>query len=440
MKGESKWVMWATGLNGLNMAVSVATTLLLTRALGAVGYGRWALYLAGIGMGVVVLFNWMYPGVVRFAGEEFSREGTVRRSMGLFWRWTLFSAILSIVAWVALRRSLGEWLGLHGWAWMALWLGVIGSGAGRWLVATLRSRQNFGAAIGLTAAPGIGFLVAAATVLRAYRGGSALEAVLWSYGLVWMGVFAVGIRLNRSFVGSERPGREFWNKWLTYSAPFLLTQAAGYASDWMDVYFLRYFGSPSDVGVYHAGYRTMQMATTLLWGIGFVYFPALVKSRFTVDANASDEFVQRLPRLAAVWGAGVLILLPVAWGLLPWALGREFEASRGPLLLLLPASAYVGISTLLSPLLHAYDRTRQLAITQILMAASNLGLDVLLIPTWGILGAATGTLVSYAIGAFTYVFWSRGIPGKRLDIPWSVLLCPLPALGVGLAGLWWTRV
>src|SRR5439155_9645964 len=89
-----------------------------------------------------------------------------------------------------------------------------------------------------------------------------------------------------------------------------------------------------------------------------------------------------------------LLLAPF---LLPALFGAAFDAAVAPLAVLILASIGLAVVSMLTPLLNATGATWTITRMVFVAAAVNLALDLALIPTLGIVGAALATLGSYAV-------------------------------------------
>jgi len=98
--------------------------------------------------------------------------------------------------------------------------------------------------------------------------------------------------------------------------------------------------------------------------------------------------------------------------LVPLIYGEPYAASVVPMLVLLPATALLTTYMLLSRFFMSIDRQQVGIATQAVSAVVNVGLNLVLIPRLGVLGAALASLFSYTLEAalITAAFrWTSGI-------------------------------
>ncbi|GGD11917.1 oligosaccharide flippase family protein [Pyruvatibacter mobilis] len=182
--------------------------------------------------------------------------------------------------------------------------------------------------------------------------------------------------------------------WLRISMPMLVFEGAYLLMSSTDVIMLGQIEDPASVAIYFAAARTASL-------IGFVYFAITARAvpKFS-EINASgtradlQAFLDGVNRMS-FWPsiAGALALLSVG-GYVLTLFGPGFDA--GHIVLLILVMGYVARCTV-GPLEYLLSMTgKQMVATWVICtsAALNLGLNALLIPEFGTMGAAIATLAS----------------------------------------------
>jgi O-antigen/teichoic acid export membrane protein len=137
-------------------------------------------------------------------------------------------------------------------------------------------------------------------------------------------------------------------------------------------------------------------------------------------ARHSDEppqvaVLERAIGYIVILQAGVVALL-LLWAdpIVRLALGSEFSESAEVIRALTPYVMLASVTVLLSaPLNYAGEGRRRIPIT-IAAVVLNAGIDVVLIPEMGILGAAVGTDVAYTLYAGAHLWVCHRVLGLRL--------------------------
>ena len=116
------------------------------------------------------------------------------------------------------------------------------------------------------------------------------------------------------------------------------------------------------------------------------------------DTAEAGSTAARTSRHAIAWvGVASLALALASPFIVPLVFGAEYEASVRPILILLPGTAMLTAYLILSRYFLAINKQQITVRTQLIATATNIGLNLYLIPRWGILGAATSSLISYGL-------------------------------------------
>ncbi|MFA5295043.1 MAG: flippase [Methanoregulaceae archaeon] len=176
-----------------------------------------------------------------------------------------------------------------------------------------------------------------------------------------------------------------------------------------DTILIGYFLTNADVGIYRVAYQLTGIATLVCIAVNTALFPRI--SRWNTD-NDLPAISSALPKAVTF---SLLLAVPIVTGgillgerLLYFLYGADFVAGTpalGVLLIMQIVSVFV---TLQITCLNAMDRPKHSFAATSLAAAINIGLNIILIPLLGILGAALATLASLTLTAIlSYVFLSR---------------------------------
>jgi len=201
--------------------------------------------------------------------------------------------------------------------------------------------------------------------------------------------------------------------------------------DRSDIVLLKLFsGSIQEITFYSVAFnlteKVLLLPATFGRAIGIT-----VMAQFGRDQNALNSLVAKAARYTFLCGLPALLGLALLSGPLVRTLyGLQYL----PVIPVLFWAAALAIpKTMLLPaqqLLQATEQQRFLVIWGCLCGAVNIGLDVLLIPAHGALGAAIGNGVGQALGVAG--IWSRAAALYGIELPWRALL-RIAACGCGMA-------
>lgn len=371
-------------------------------ALLLIGHG-FLFYALTAGMGDAAIFS------IRNRGEPVQR--VVSSTLPVLAVTSIVGAgiltVISIVAeWSGIATAvIATAVGLAGWILFEFLAGVLNSQEKIPLTSLARAAVSFGSMLAT--------VIFVGPLHMDVLGGAAGVLIGVGAGLVWLSV-----ELRRSGI-SLRPrwDQAYVRAALRYGIPsqgsiFLL--ALSQRSDQLVVYSLR---GEAEGGLY-------SVALTLGWLI--TYVPgALVRAAFprmsgyTYD-QATDLLGQmiRVNVLAAlVAGAGMALLLPFV---VPWVFGEAYRASVTPATLLLVAGFLWTLQWTLSRSAAARGRPGLPFVAVGGNLLVMLALNVLLVPGWGMPGAAlaaiggafSGLILSLMMGAGRGLRWQRVLPTR----------------------------
>lgn len=197
----------------------------------------------------------------------------------------------------------------------------------------------------------------------------------------------------------------------------------------VDVVFLGFYLGATSAGIYNVGYRLVFFLQFFPYFAGVALLPFL--TRLAVDSE------KELPSLyCQAMNLIVLIALPVASGvwlvapdLIDLAFGQAFSESVKILRILAGLLFLCFFDHVLATFLMACNRQSERMRCQWGCAWANVGGNLLLIPVWGIYGAAIATVASEAILIFWYARLLEGSLG------WPNIGRKVMVSMVGVAGM-----
>jgi O-antigen/teichoic acid export membrane protein len=206
---------------------------------------------------------------------------------------------------------------------------------------------------------------------------------------------------------------------LIRTAPTFLSISVFATMAWnIDVVMLSKFASLHDVGLYGAAYRIFDMIRILPQCLCMAVYP-LVSQAAGVDLADVRRIGSETLRL--MWMA----LIPIAVGgtliagpLLAFTVGEEFRSAGTTLAILLWTTVPYTFVRYYSYVTVAANRERVDLLLNVGLSATNIGLNIVLIPRYGALGAAVATLVSMcAFGLAQYLYVSTRLSGYLAPLP-----------------------
>lgn len=271
--------------------------------------------------------------------------------------------------------------------------------------------------------------------------GSYLALVVFETGLegmAWAALTAAVVRfaLGLMWLPEMRKPRLDWATvapMVHYGLPLMPGAVASLVLSLSDRWFFNHYGMANDGGLYAFGDKWARMVEMVLITPLVAMWPAVY---FNIAAD--DDAAKQFGRVATLWvGLGGLF----AFGLTMAgpALTALFDTSDGELYA--GAAAAIGVLTAGYVVLGLVEvarvgfaitgRTRRTGFAMVMAAVVNIGLNALLIPRLGMMGAAWATLLSYVAALLLVLSLSRRVYPQEWE--WGRLAW---AGGVFVAAAW----
>ncbi|MFN3522829.1 MAG: lipopolysaccharide biosynthesis protein [Phenylobacterium sp.] len=404
-------------VNIVQGVVGLLTIVTFTRLLTPGQFGDYALGFAVMSLAHTALFTWNEAAMARLWASAEVEGRTADHAATVFRTWLMLLLVLPLVAGVALLWPMGAGLKI------AVLAGLV-SVVPRTFVKLVQERQRAAGEVAGAASLDIaqtlgGFVLGAGFALAGFGGASPLIGfgLAAAACLVWR--WPAELRLagpGRFEAGRLRPHAAF-------GVPVALSLILALVLSSTDRFLLAALLDAEAVGVYHAGYSLANRTLDVLFiWLGAAGGPALVMA---LERGGRASLIPAAREQAAVM---LLLTLPAAVGV-GLVASPLSELMIGPALSARAAhvTPWIAASGLLAGLTTYYfhqaftlgRRTGLLLGAMSVPAAANLGLNLVLIPRFGLDGALYATLASYGLGLLASVLLGRR--AMALPIPWTAL-------------------
>jgi len=254
--------------------------------------------------------------------------------------------------------------------------------------------------------------------------------VVGAMALVSLGLFAAVVRALRSqtlpagtndVTGSRRV-------WLKASLPLMLVSGMEDLLIYSDVLVLGAMLEPEQVSIYFAAARALALANFVYYAFYFVSARGFSISNALADRDRLQQAVWATTR-ATFWFTALAVAATLAAG--PWllaAFGKGFAGGYGVMCILGAGLLARGLAGQSAELLITTGRQREILIAGMTALLFNVGLSVLLIPRYGIEGAAAATAAAMVVRSVMQCMAVR----RSLNL--SVVALGLPSLRFTAAG------
>jgi O-antigen/teichoic acid export membrane protein len=248
--------------------------------------------------------------------------------------------------------------------------------------------------------------------------GFGLIAMIASYAVATLVVSIGGLVLLSTRI--TVPTREHFKNLYEYAKFSWLWGLKAEAFQNVDILLLGIFVQPSLVGIYSAAWTITQFLALFDSAVSSTLFPEISRA----DAEDNRQTVANLVEQSLAYGG--LILIPGLFGgvLLGERLmriyGSEFVQGASVLWLLILAMLLYSYEKQLLNALNGLDRPKKAFQINAVFIGTNIVLNILLIPLFGVIGAAVATALSAVVGMILSIMSLQS--EIEFSIPFSEIL------------------
>lgn len=204
---------------------------------------------------------------------------------------------------------------------------------------------------------------------------------------------------------------------VAFGAPLVVWEIGSFVLHFSDRYFLRIYDSFAVVGLYSLSYKLAMLIPWFVTGpFSSIWLPKALEIERAEGPNA-------VPIMAAIQGHYNLVLVSVAFGLalfsrdlIHLATGAAFHSADQAMPLLALAMVFFGYRQVAQIGSIIRERPGVIARSTAIAAGAALVLNLLLIPRWGMMGAAAATLGAFGLEFFIMRWHSMRLYPLHVDI------------------------
>ncbi|ESQ89138.1 polysaccharide biosynthesis protein [Asticcacaulis sp. AC460] len=431
--------MYVKGLLGylpaniLQGLVGFASLTVFTRLLSPEDYGHYAMALGVTTLAQTMFFTWIEAAMARFYPAESRDDAQAPALYG-----TLYRLVIAVFIGFAALSALGLWL----WPGSGPFKMAVGISLGCVIFRTLvkmvqeqrKSEGRVGAASMIDMVQTAGGFGLGALCAWAGLGGA---APILGGGVIALATLPFIVREDwgRAAKGSFDRGRA--KAYLQYGLPVSASLILTLGLYTVDRFLIAHYLNAAEAGAYHAGFSLASRILDVL----FIWFgaaggPAMVHALESGGVSGLRENARQQLRIMSFVlfpaVAGLIMVAPELGGLLIGEGLRTEALSVTPLIAI--GAVLSGLNTYY--FLQAFTlakKTKLLVIAMAVPAVSNIVLNVILIQTMGLIGAAWASLLSFALGIAAS--WLLGLKTLPLPIPVLDLIKTAACAGAMMAVL-----
>jgi O-antigen/teichoic acid export membrane protein len=433
---------------GIGAVLALANEVLAAHFLGVAAYGLYAIALMLAKMGEILAVFGLPLSVLHYLPVHLNRREH-GDALGTILGAVLLPLLLGLLFAVGLALG-GDWMAAHifGESKAGRFIAIAGLAIPLLALADLLGNvaRGFGSALPYIVIRNLvpALCSMAVLIVLTLRGGPPMAA-LFSY----VGGIAVGTAIGAGFVwqlirrhiGRARPVMRI-GRLYGYAAPVMLNAIVSLAMVWTDLFLLSVFTNASTVGIYR-GCMQIVLGFDLVWNACSAatapIYPVLIADRQHAQLQAIYAGAVRISTLLSI---PIMLVILVNGGDILGLLGPAFTAGASALAVLAFGQFLKVVFGNASVVLIVGGRQTLEAGNGTMAAGLNLILNLLLVPRYGLLGAAAATATAQGtLGVLRAVQLRRVMALRTLDraiLRMLLATVPLTAaiwIGCGLAGI-----
>jgi O-antigen/teichoic acid export membrane protein len=235
-----------------------------------------------------------------------------------------------------------------------------------------------------------------AVLIVFFAWGKTLPGTLWAYGLVALIALLQAVHFLKRifpefFCRSLRPVYEI-RRLMTFSWPLLFSYVLGQFLIVTDILVLGILGTSEEVGVYGTAQRTALLASIIFLSFNAIFAPIVADLYHRRELRDMEHLFKIVSKWTFSFTLPVSLLLILLARPILYIFGERFVQGAGSLAVL--AGGWLVHSAMgnAGAVLTMSGRSKWHLLNFSILLALELGLNIFLIPRYGILGAALGTV------------------------------------------------
>ncbi len=218
--------------------------------------------------------------------------------------------------------------------------------------------------------------------------------------------------------------RTLYKEMLKYSIPLIPTKVSWWFTNVSDRYLVTYFVSAAANGLYAIGNRVPSVV---------ILVSTIFIDSWQLSAVGEKDGAERDKFFSNVFNSYSAIVFIIAAGLIASSkiitrilVSESFYASWEYIPILVLATSLSCLVTFLGSVYTVHKKSMRTLYTSMLGSLSNIAINIMLIPLWGVQGAALATVISYLLVFITRIIDTRKFIKIKVNfikfIPMSALL------------------
>lgn len=222
-----------------------------------------------------------------------------------------------------------------------------------------------------------------------------------------------------------------YKQMLFYSMPLFFSGIFVNIMSWTDTFFLGFLRDSYDVGIYNVAMPLAASLALISSAFSNIFFPMMTEFRaLNKFSQLRHTYVVILRWILMISLPFVLIIILFPKIILQLFFGSEFISGSLVLIIIILAYFFKGLTGPCTQMLMAFDKIKMIFYVNSISAILNILFNIILIPIYGLIGAAIATAVSIVIRQLILFILANKLINLKLNILnyYKILIASLVAL------------
>lgn len=237
-----------------------------------------------------------------------------------------------------------------------------------------------------------------------------LMNLLCTFLVAWFMVRSVKRDLRPKY--NESTPRYESRLWITAGLTYLCMNVLTLVIKQADILFVSHYFGHAEAGIYAAAVKISALIPFGLTIVDYVYTPRISSVYAKNDRALLQQYISHAAKIVLIVTVPLSLILIGTGDYLLTIFGSEFKSAYLPLIILVAGQLVNALTGMVGPLMTMTGNQTIFLLVYVFASVIDLGLNYLLVPRMGAMGAATSSAVSVAVLNGIMYFIVR----KRLNI------------------------
>jgi len=217
---------------------------------------------------------------------------------------------------------------------------------------------------------------------------------------------------------------------ILFGLPVITMDVMIFVYNWTDTFVIGFFRPTSEVSSYNIAFGMINMIMIFIGSVSITIFPIISERSARKDPVELTEHYNRLTRIVSLIVFPVLSFLVFVQPFVFLVYGDEYLAGLAVLWILAIWGYFRPFGSMSATMLTALGRQHYVLYATTFVAIANLGLNLVLVPWIGMIGAAIASTISISAGTVLSVRYLERLEGVRPNVRTPVKMLALSVVVV----------